>query len=370
MSTSPTVLDLPEPTSISAGALHLRPWEPSDAAAVLAACDDPLVQRWTQVPVPYTPEHARDYVEGADARWRRGEELGLAVCDSTTGEVLASAGLRPYGDGTWDVGCWAVAGARGRGVVPEAVAALSRWAFAVLGAQRVQWRASTRNWSSRRAAQKAGFTAEGVLRGGLLHRGQREDAWLAARRPGDPDGDTARLPRVPPQPVGDRVLRRYAPDDVDAVAVALREGLGVPGMFVRAAEPDEQRARWWVEQQAPEREEAGAGLAAGLWDGDRLVASVQLMLAGRRAGLAEVGIWVAPEQRRTGTGTAAVAALLAWARPALRLVRVEWLADPANAASVALAERLGFVREGVARAALPDDDAGRLDAVVLAKVWP
>jgi RimJ/RimL family protein N-acetyltransferase len=62
--------------------------------------------------------------------------------------------------------------------------------------------------------------------------------------------------------------------------------------------------------------------------------------------------------------------MLAWGVPALGLARVEWHADPGNAASLALATRLGFVREGLAVSAFPGE-AGedRSDSVVLARVW-
>ena len=61
---------------------------------------------------------------------------------------------------------------------------------------------------------------------------------------------------------------------------------------------------------------------------------------------------------------------LDWAQPALGLARAEWVASAGNAGSVALAEQLGFVREGVARLALTDEHDRHEDAVVLARTWP
>lgn len=360
-----------EPVEISAGRLHLRPWQPYDAEVVLAACSDPEVQRWTSVPVPYTLEHARTYVEGDLDRWSTGRELGWAVCDSTSGRVLASICVRPGHDSrTWDVGCWAAPWGRGQGVVPEAVAAVARWAFATLDAQRVEWLADPRNWSSRRAAHKAGFTAEGVLRGRLEHRGQTQDGWVASLRPGDPERDTAVLPRLPPLTAGDLVLRTWRPADATAVEAALADGLGVPGLERQQGKPPAEVARWWVEEQAPGREAAGQGLAVSVWAGDVLVGSLQVFLAGRRDGICEVGVWVAPSARRQGVATRSVGALLEWAAPVLGLVRAEWVAAAGNEASTALAVRLGFVHEGTARSALRDDAWQPCDAVVLARTWP
>ena len=363
-------VNAPEPTSISAGALHLRPWEPYDADAVLAAGTDPLVQRWTQVPVPYTPEHARDFAAGGQQRWRDGTELGFAVCDSTTGSVLANVGLRPGCDEvTWEVGCWTVPEGRGRGVVPEAAAVLARWAFAVLDAQRVEWLADPGNWASRRAAQKAGFTAEGVLRGGMRHRGESRDGWVAGRRPEDPDRDTALLPVLPDLPAGDLVVRSWRKEDGAALAgAAAAEGFGLPGLHRLPDRSPAAVADWWLDRAAHDRWESGAGYSPSVWDGDELVGSLQLFLAGRRQGLAEIGVWTAPGRRRTGVTRAAVGALLDWAVPSLGLVRVEWVASVGNPSSVAVAEALGFVREGTARAALRDEQDRPDDAVLLALV--
>jgi RimJ/RimL family protein N-acetyltransferase len=43
-----------KPIEIDAGRLLLRPWQERDVDAVLRAGTDPEVQRWTQVPSPYT----------------------------------------------------------------------------------------------------------------------------------------------------------------------------------------------------------------------------------------------------------------------------------------------------------------------------
>ena len=179
-----------DPVEITAGRLHLRPWRPTDAEVVLAACSDPQTQRWTTVPVPYTAEDARGFVEDmAPAGWASGTVLTFAVCDSTSGEVLAAVALRTALHGAWDVGYWAVPAARGRGVVSEALGVLCRWGFAELGIERIEWYAEVGNWASRRAAEKAGFTVEGVLRAGLPGREGRRDCWIGARLPGDAERD-------------------------------------------------------------------------------------------------------------------------------------------------------------------------------------
>lgn len=181
-----------EPVDITAGRLHLRTWQAGDEPVLLRAGADPDIRRWTSVPDPYLPEHARSYVtQVVPQGWASGRELTWAVCDSTTSEVLADIALRAGADeGTWDVGYWCLPEARGQGVVPDALGAVCRFAFGALGAQRVEWKAHVGNVASRRAAEKAGFRYEGLLRSALPHRGERRDGWLAALLPGDEVVDT------------------------------------------------------------------------------------------------------------------------------------------------------------------------------------
>ena len=76
-----------------------------------------------------------------------------------------------------EVGYWVAAEARGRGLCPRAVSLVSRWLIMEHGVERVQLRADEENVPSRRVAEKAGFTQEGVLRSSRYNRrlGRRVD---------------------------------------------------------------------------------------------------------------------------------------------------------------------------------------------------
>ena len=94
-------------------------------------------------------------------------------------------GLTMRSPGTAEIGYWATKEHRGNGYVTEAVRAASRWAFAELSIDRVEWRAEVGNQPSRAVAERAGFVIEGVLRSGIAHQGVRRDCWLGALLPSD-----------------------------------------------------------------------------------------------------------------------------------------------------------------------------------------
>jgi RimJ/RimL family protein N-acetyltransferase len=178
------------PVEITAGRLHLRPWLPYDAEAVFEACQDPLIQRFTRVPSPYTRVDAERFVEHTSPEgWAAGTAAGFAVLDATTGALLASVGLQAVqlDAGRAEVGYWAAARARGQGVTGEAVAALCRWGFGALGLHRITCLAELSNVASQRTALRAGFRFEGVARGAVASAdGGRADAWQGALLADDP----------------------------------------------------------------------------------------------------------------------------------------------------------------------------------------
>lgn len=191
---------------ISAGRLHLRPFEPGDADAVFRACQDPEIQRWTRVPSPYAKKDADTWVEQVTPRqWDSGEGAPFAVLDAASGELLASVGFVRFlrADATAEIGYWCAAAARRRGVTSQAVAAVCRWGFAAQGLARVEWLAEVGNDASRAVAEKTGFTMEGVLRGRLRTKHGQRDAWVAGLLPAD-------LRAGPPRQVISRSFSRTA----------------------------------------------------------------------------------------------------------------------------------------------------------------
>jgi RimJ/RimL family protein N-acetyltransferase len=104
------------------------------------------------------------------ARFVRREDLPLFIFErgagGAYGRLLGGTGLHrmDWSVPRFEIGYWRRSGEGGRGVIAEAVRALSRFAFDTLRAQRVEVRMSSDNLRSRAVAERCAFTFEGVLR--------------------------------------------------------------------------------------------------------------------------------------------------------------------------------------------------------------
>ncbi|MFM9367056.1 GNAT family N-acetyltransferase [Streptomyces sp. Da 82-17] len=175
-----------EPVTLTTERLVLRPLGPDDADDCYSACQDPEIQRWTTVPSPYERAHAETFAHHfAPDAWRDSREYTFAIRTRAEGVLAAVMGVMLRGEGAAEVGFWAVKEQRGRGYVTEALRTVSRWAFTRAAIDRLEWRAEVGNTASRAVAIRAGFTMEGTLRAGSLHRGTRRDCWIGSLLPSD-----------------------------------------------------------------------------------------------------------------------------------------------------------------------------------------
>jgi RimJ/RimL family protein N-acetyltransferase len=140
------------------GVIALRPPAPGDIHAILEACQDPEIPRWTRVPKPYTREHAVEFLERSTRTWKQGTDAPFVIVDATTGELLGAIGVHRLGgeDDGPEVGYWIKREARGRGVATRALQLVTDWAGRELGV-RLLLQADVRNAASRRVAEKARF---------------------------------------------------------------------------------------------------------------------------------------------------------------------------------------------------------------------
>ncbi|MFF8599392.1 GNAT family N-acetyltransferase [Streptomyces sp. NPDC015232] len=157
----------------------LRPVTEDDVPALLPMLRDPEIGR-------LTGSHA-ELDERALRRWyaTRGDQtnrLDLAVVDRATGRVAGEVVLNEWDQDNESCGfriCLAP-DALGRGLGTEATRLVLGHAFEAVGLYRVWLEVYAFNPRARRAYEKAGFRAEGVLRGALLWEGERVDATVMA----------------------------------------------------------------------------------------------------------------------------------------------------------------------------------------------
>lgn len=131
---------------------RLRPLQSSDAEWIYHACQDTEVQRWTQIPRPYTREHAKSFV--AD---QNGERLPNAIINSRTGEPAGVAGIHDIKDGIATVGYWIAPQARRAGAASTALKILPSIAKRLGDAQTMRAVIAEINVASRATAERAGF---------------------------------------------------------------------------------------------------------------------------------------------------------------------------------------------------------------------
>ncbi|MEV6110648.1 GNAT family N-acetyltransferase [Streptomyces sp. NPDC051940] len=171
----------PQPVLAAARGLVLRPWDPADAPAFLAAYQDAEIRRW-HTRRPSTEGQVREWFEAYGEDWERERGGHWAVTDDG-GTVLGRIALRgfDFDDGVAGAAYWVLPAARGAGVASSALAALTAWALDDAGFARLYLDHSTRNHASCRVATKSGYALEGTMRSAALHDDGRHDMHLHAR---------------------------------------------------------------------------------------------------------------------------------------------------------------------------------------------
>jgi RimJ/RimL family protein N-acetyltransferase len=156
--------------------LHVRPVIADDAKHVGEVFADKQTQRWLPVPKEYGPIEGRAWcTELAAERRDSGAGDHYAIIRREDERLVGClwAKRTDWMAGTTEVSYAVAADARGFGVAPEAVDALAVALLLEHGFQRVEMRVAPGNLASRRVAEKAGFTYEGLLRNaGYVHSGR------------------------------------------------------------------------------------------------------------------------------------------------------------------------------------------------------
>jgi RimJ/RimL family protein N-acetyltransferase len=126
-------------------------------------------------------------------------------------------------------------------------------------------------------------------------------------------------------------------------------------------------ARLWLERYEDGRQDGTREAFAALDDAGRFVGLALAPGIDREGRELELGYIVAPTARGRGVGTAMLAQLTRWALEELGALRIYLIIDVENAASGRVAERCGYVREGVMRSIHLKQDI-RVDAALWSRL--
>lgn len=142
--------------------VRLREFRDDDAPTVARACDDPDAARFLAgLPSPYTLDDAKEHIANTRVWRASGERRAFAIADSETDALVGAINVH-FGAKS-SIGYWVAPWVRGRGVATRAVVLLSRWALTEGGVERLELTTHPENAASRRVAEKAGFTHEGLV---------------------------------------------------------------------------------------------------------------------------------------------------------------------------------------------------------------
>lgn len=166
----PPHITLTAAPTATAPALALRPWQAADVAALVEIHRDPVLRRWGSW--LESEEEGLRWVRDQEQGWAAGERLGFAVLEAAPGvaqeRLVGSVVLKELSPGkaSAEVGYWTSASARGQGVAPRALEAVTVWsldAFRTQGLERLELLHQVDNPASCRVAEKAGYGFEGIL---------------------------------------------------------------------------------------------------------------------------------------------------------------------------------------------------------------
>jgi RimJ/RimL family protein N-acetyltransferase len=164
--------------------------------------------------------------------------------------------------------------------------------------------------------------------------------------------------------IDELLVRDLATADASTLAPALAD----PAVGGEAGLPpfSETALVAWIENEAPRLVEIGFLRPLTIADEDGPLGGAMLTRHDPGRGQIEVGYWLLRSAWGRGVATRVVCALAEHAFSS-GVARVEASIRPANTASIAVAERAGFEREGLRRSALPHAGT-RADAYLYARI--
>jgi [ribosomal protein S5]-alanine N-acetyltransferase len=159
----------------------LRPFRKSDLPSFVNHINDKVIAaRTNAIPYPYTIKHAEDWYHKICNRSRRKGSRALELAIVIDGEAAGCIAIFPKGH-TAEIGYWLGRAYWGRGIMTEAVKAITKYGFDELGLIRIHASTFPQSKASMRVLEKAGYKFEGVLRKNIKKGDKYIDEHLFAK---------------------------------------------------------------------------------------------------------------------------------------------------------------------------------------------
>lgn len=163
----PILLDFPE--QFYTERLLIRKPLPGDGKFVYHATQASINELKPWMPWAHknqTEEDVEVNICEAHAKFITREDLRLHLFDKETGEFIGSSGLHRinWSVPKFEIGYWIDTRYSGKGLMTEAVAEITEFAFTELNARRVEIRCDSKNIRSRAIPEKLNFALEGILK--------------------------------------------------------------------------------------------------------------------------------------------------------------------------------------------------------------
>ena len=169
------------PPEIPTERLWLRRFRSGDARPLSAAVGQslPELSRWLPwAQGLYGLPEARGFIRSSNRSWRRGRAFDFAVSlREEPAQLVGGVGIwhTSRAQRSGELGYWVRSDLTGNGMATEAAEALLPLGFQHMRLHRILMRIGVGNVSSRRVAEKLGFSYEGVAREEIMVRGQWMD---------------------------------------------------------------------------------------------------------------------------------------------------------------------------------------------------
>jgi RimJ/RimL family protein N-acetyltransferase len=226
---NPILLEMPVP--IRTPRLLIRHTMPGDGPEINRAIRDSFDDLTKWMPwaekIP-TLEESEAFARQSYAKWHLREDFTLPIFDHSGKTQLGATGLHrmnwpvPF----FEIGYWARSTEAGKGYIMEAVNAVTRYAFQILRANRIEIRCDADNTKSARIPERLGYQLEGKLRQNDLkcHNQGVRDTLVYSRTNMDdlPElevswGSTAPIQELPSIETHRTLLRLPSLDDVQKI---------------------------------------------------------------------------------------------------------------------------------------------------------